>query len=154
MLDLGFFYFHLSSSPAWAIPKPTSQALKAGMLQLKESLKSPKMQLLLDDRRFFVAISFGIAFAATNDIGATAVAIIIALMIFDMGKEDDENDGDFTFGYGTVVGMDIEQAVAKINRVSPALNVVVVNEVQTPEVLGRFQLVRGSSGRVAGYVIG
>lgn len=126
----------------------------AGLLQLKETLKSPKMQLLFNDRKFFVAIAFGIAYAATNDISATAVAIVLALLIFDMGQEDPENDGDFSFGYGTVVGMTVQDASEKVKRVSPALNVVVVDDVQTPEVLGRFQIIRGSSGRVTGYVIG
>ena len=127
----------------------------AGLVQLKQSLTSPKMQLLMDDRRFFIAISFGVAFAATNDIAATATAIVLAMLLFNITQEDPDGDGDFSCGYGTVVGMDVNEAVSKVKRTSPALNVVKVkhDQVQPAGVAGRVQIIQ-TGQLVTGYVVG
>ena len=61
------------------------------LVQLKEKFSdSEKMQMLLNDSRFFLITCFGISYAATNDITATTLARVLAYGIFEFGKAEEK----------------------------------------------------------------
>ena len=61
------------------------------LVQLKERFSnSERMKMLLDDSRFFLVTCFGISYAATNDVTATSIAMVLAYVIFEVGKAEEK----------------------------------------------------------------
>ena len=61
------------------------------LAQLKEKFAdSEKMKMLFDDPRFFLVTCFGISYAATNDVTATSIAMVLAYVIFEVGKAEEK----------------------------------------------------------------
>lgn len=57
------------------------------LVQLKEKFAgSEKMQMMFDDSRFLLVACFGISYAATNDVPATLIAVVLANVILGVGN--------------------------------------------------------------------
>lgn len=123
----------------------------ASVESLKKTL-DPTMAMLLYDTRLFLVVCFGIAYSATGDVRASAVALALAVVLFGVGVGRPLY-GDFRLGYGTIVGMDVDSAIQRIQLISPSL-VAEKREAFDPErVPNRIQVVHDKKNVVVGYKI-
>ena len=120
---------------------------------LKKDL-DPRLRVLMTDPRLFLVTCFGIAYAATADLRATSIALTIAVVIFGVGMKEPLLYGDFRLGYGAVVGMDADAAVARVNLISPSLRTEKRESVDPNPSPGRLQIVHDRTNVVVAYKLG
>ena len=111
------------------------------LISLKQSLqgKNDTFLVFLTDPKFFTVTCFGVGYAACSDVAATTVAVVLALYLLSLGKEEALN-GSFTFGYDSLLKMNAGDAVRKLKATVPAMQPVVVKELSTLQQPGRIQL--------------
>ena len=125
------------------------------LVSLKENLKdkNDKFLIFLNDPKFFTITCFGVAYAACSDVSATAVAVVLALYLLSLGKEEALH-GKLTFGYDSLLKMNADEAVRELKVTVPAMRPVVVKELNTVQEPGRIQLLVDDSSNIKAYRLG
>ena len=123
----------------------------ASIETLKKDL-NPGVGLLLDDPRFFAMTFFGVAYAATSDVRATAIATVISIVVLRTDQPPPRffqtiREGfthQFPLGYGSVVGLSVDDAARANRHDQPQSPPGEADSLDADSRPGRIQLMHGS----------